>query len=346
MLRKRNTGFTLIELLVVIAIIAVLVAILLPAVQQAREAARMSQCKSNLKQMGIAMHSYIETYSCFPPGLTGSAQQPGDNSDNAGRLSANFGLLPFFDQQSIYNAITAASNQGARPWDSRDWWNANIPTLQCPSDVQHKRDRGKTSYAFSKGDRSIELEHREIERVRGLFGGWTPFSIRDVTDGTSNTLAMSEVRKSVAYGGDNLEVYGQVLKSVTGVQTNPSLCLGQLSSNPGRFTTGDADRMRGDRWGDGRPAFTGFQAILPPNSPSCVNSTNAEDPDNAVYSASSAHTGGVNCLMADGAVHFISDNIDCGNLASPPPGRDTTPSQYGIWGAMGTRACQESKNPF
>jgi prepilin-type processing-associated H-X9-DG protein len=331
----------------VIAIIAVLVAILLPAVQQAREAARMSQCKSNLKQFGLALHEYHETYGCFAPGLTGPAQNPGDNSDNAGRLSANYGLLPFMDQAAIFNKINAANNQGARPWDSREWWDASITAFQCPSDVTHKqRDRGKSNYVYSRGDRTVELEHREPERNRGLFGGWTPYSTKEVLDGTSNTIAMSEARKSVAYGSDNLEVYGQVLKSVTGVNTNPSLCRAQLSDNPARFLSGDADRMRGDRWGDGRPAFTGFQTILPPNSPSCVNGTNAEDPDNAVYSASSAHAGGVNVLMADGAVHFMSDSIDSGNLSATPPGRDISKSPYGVWGALGTKACQETNISF
>ena len=108
----------------------------------------------------------------------------------------------------------------------------------------------------------------------------------------------------------------------------------------------DGDRMRGDRWLDGRPAFTGFQTILPPNSPSCVSSTNAEDPNNAIYSASSAHVGGAHALLVDGGVRFISGNIDTGNLTTVTPGRVMTPSPYGVWGALGTRSATESLGDY
>jgi prepilin-type N-terminal cleavage/methylation domain-containing protein len=336
-------GFTLIELLVVIAIIAVLVAILLPAIQQAREAARASQCRANLKQLGVALHNYHETHACFPPGVTGS----GDGTANNGvRLAGTFGLLPFIDQGGMFNQLTSdpGTNQGDVPWASRPWWNTNIAVLQCPSDVVFvNRDRGKTSYVYNKGDRINQTEDWEFERHRGAVGGRCPNKVRDFLDGTSNTLMMSEVRKSVSYGGDNLEVYGQVLKSTPGgITTNPAACRAAVDpGNPGRFLSGDADRMRGDRWADGRAAFTGFMTILPPNSPSCSNTTNAEDPTGAIYSASSLHVGGVNCLLVDGAVTFISENIHTGNQNATPPGIETTPSPYGVWGAMGTRSCSD-----
>ena len=345
----RSYGFTLIELLVVIAIIAVLVAILLPAVQQAREAARNAQCKNQLKQLGVAMHNYHETYSCFPPGMTGTGT---GTANNAVRLSGFFGMLPYFDQGAMYNRITSEPMQGDVPWAGTAWWTTNIPSLQCPSDVYHKRDQGKTSYAFCHGDRVIELEHREPERNRGLFHGVTPYSIRDIPDGTSNTIAMSELRKSQSYGADLLEAVGYPRTSAGTTPTAaPSLCLTVLApASKTRWATANANinanRGRGGRWGDGRPVFTGFQTILPPNSPSCVNGTNDEDPDNAIYSASSVHVGGVNVLMADGSLHFISDNIDSGDLSALPPAREVRPSPYGIWGALGTRNCSETNVSF
>jgi len=146
-----------------------------------------------------------------------------------------------------------------------------------------------------------------------------------------------------AYGSDNREVRGQVRKSTGGCHTNPSLCLAAV--DPGdrfRFASGDGDRRRGDRWADGRPAFTGFQTILPPNSPSCTNGGNSEDPNNAVYSVMSNHPGGVQAVLADGATRFISDSIDSGDPSATPPGRNMNPSPYGIWGALGTRMCKES----
>ncbi|MFG0296665.1 MAG: DUF1559 domain-containing protein [Maioricimonas sp. JB045] len=339
--RRMRRGFTLIELLVVIAIIAILVALLLPAVQQAREAARRAQCKNNLKQLGLALHNYHDVYGVFTPGLTGTNQS---TDNNGGRLSANFGLLPYLDQTALFNQITAEVNQGKTPWTSTAWWDTHIPALQCPSDVHHKRDRGKTSYVYNHGDRATELEHREYERGRGLFHGWTPFGIRDVRDGTSSTIAMSETRRSESYGADGFEVAGRVQTEVTGVELNPSLCIATLDPNDRtRFATAAPNGYRrGDRWADGRPCFTGFQTILPPNSPSCVAGTNSEDPNNAIYSASSAHDGGVHALFADGAVRFISSNIDTGNVAATPPGREVTKSPFGVWGALGTRSCGET----
>src|SRR5271156_6169116 len=117
-LRFRRKGFTLIELLVVIAIIAVLIALLLPAVQQAREAARRTQCKNNLKQMGLAMYNYLDVYQSFPPGYLGySAGNGGSCStlDNYAQRGQGWGwgcyLLPYLDQGNLYNLIQPGTIQ-------------------------------------------------------------------------------------------------------------------------------------------------------------------------------------------------------------------------------------------
>jgi len=334
-------GFTLIELLVVIAIIAVLVAILLPAVQQAREAARNSQCKANIKQIGIALHSYHETYGMFPPNFVGTSQNPNMlNDDNGFRLAPTYGLLPYLDQSALFNTINSQPNQGKRPWDGATWWDTDLSVLLCPSDQYQNRDRGKSNYVFCKGDRTTALEDNELERHRGFMAKFQGLRTADMLDGTSNTIALSECRHSLSYGGDNLEVYGQVVKNIAGIGTNALLCRNQVDpNNPGRFVAGaDGDNLRGMRWADGRTAFSGFQTILPPNSASCTSTTGNEDTNNAIYSASSVHTGGVNVMMADGSIHFMSQNIDCGNLAATPPGADTQRSPYGVWGALGSRA--------
>ena len=341
----KKRGFTLIELLVVIAIIAILIALLLPAVQQAREAARRSKCQNNLKQLGLGLHNYHDVYGQFPPAATGT--DTGNDQSNYGRLSAFFGLLPYIDQTALYNEICSQPLQGRAPWISTDYWNRNLTALQCPSDLLRRQDRGKTSYVVNHGDRMTSLDNSNMREGRGMFVWRQGVKISDVKDGTSNTIAMSETRRSYEYGANNLEVYGQILKSVANVENNPSLCIAQLDPNDkGLFAAGDADRMRGDRWADARPCFTGFQTILPPNSPSCVSGTNAEGVNNAVSSASSAHVGGVHCLMADGAVRFISENIDTGNIAANDEGANMKSSPYGVWGALGTRRCGEVVGEF
>jgi prepilin-type N-terminal cleavage/methylation domain-containing protein len=345
--QRMSRGFTLIELLVVIAIIAILVALLLPAVQQVREAARKSQCQDQLHNLAIALMSYEGTYKTFAPGLTGCNDGAAHNS---GRLSPYFGMLPYFEQKPLYDQIKGAVGQGQQPWTNNatthPWWRVDLEVLQCPSDTPPDRDLGKVNYVVNKGDRATELEHREPERNRGVFGGWTPFTVSSVTDGTSNTLCFSEARYSKSYAADMWEVNGMTKANVAGVQNNPSLCVAALDpSDKNRWLTINAPTntyRRGDRWGDGRPAFTGFQTILPPNSPSCANGGNTEDPNNAIYSAGSLHPGGAQCALLDGKVTFVSENIDAGNSAATPPGRVITKSPFGVWGALGTRGCGET----
>ncbi|GIX04411.1 MAG: hypothetical protein KatS3mg114_0280 [Planctomycetaceae bacterium] len=199
-----RTGFTLIELLVVIAIIAILIALLLPAVQQAREAARRTQCRNNLKQLGLALHNYHDAYNMFP------ARQGGSGAICAGelrlRMSAFVALLPYYDQAPLYAEIMA--NQNA-PWSNSPWWIRNLPVLNCPSDSGFTPPNGggphgTVSYAFNAGDNYAASVANPAERTacnpnneppipcRGLFSRKICYAIRDVVDGTSNTMAMAE----------------------------------------------------------------------------------------------------------------------------------------------------------
>ena len=141
-LRRQRRGFTLIELLVVIAIIAVLISLLLPAVQQAREAARRSQCKNNLKQLGLALHNYHDTYSVFPPGAlalstTGVAYKPGDTEPSRTAVVGGWGwtvfVLPFIDQGPLYNSL--APNGNNFPSAPTTLTKTILPVFLCPSDA-------------------------------------------------------------------------------------------------------------------------------------------------------------------------------------------------------------------
>jgi len=341
-------GFTLIELLVVIAIIAVLIALLLPAVQQAREAARRSQCKNNLKQFGLALHNYVDVHGLFPPRMHGSYTS--GNSDGSAsmnpRASAFISLLPFIDQANLFNTIGS---------DQRYVWDNNyapyrtqITLMLCPSDPKSPvgnpsnsaeyMPMGQLNYGLSGGDsRSLSSSFRTS---RGVFAYQSSYGMRDVTDGLSNTVLLGEF---VRPQGDKR--LGHATTSGTGYPASGCKAL---------FVTGtyatvqDINRTLGTRWTDGRSQYTAVNTILSPNSASCY--INDNDGFNTI---GSRHTGGAQVLMGDGAVRFISENIDTGNLAAtgssnpPAPNADSnTLSPYGVWGSLGSRSGGEPTREF
>ena len=306
-LTSRSRGFTLIELLVVIAIIAILIALLLPAVQQAREAARRTQCKNNFKQIGLALHNYHDTHSVFPSGVfagRGHVYQTAGGIHGSGWFHQS---LPFMEQSSAYTAITgffAGSGGGDKevyraPQDLR---RLKLPAFMCPSDPNSgsiigpsHADGFQGNYVTCGG--SVTL---------GTYGGWpsanhgnqldgmfyleSKTKMRDVTDGTSNTMMASEGLSR----GNGLEYGG-----------------------PGQYWNG--------YWGG--PVFSAAQN---PNSPvadrihTCLSTTNLRAPcltiggagTNAGVYARSYHIGGVQILLADGGVRFVSDNINGGTWRS------------------------------
>jgi prepilin-type N-terminal cleavage/methylation domain-containing protein/prepilin-type processing-associated H-X9-DG protein len=351
---SRKKAFTLIELLVVIAIIAVLIALLLPAVQQAREAARRTQCKNNLKQLGLALHNYHDVYNTFCARSGGTYRAPtwtsdpgyswNGREDNYGRQSRMVGLLPYFDAAPLFNQIqqggTDDNGNVLLPGGSAAWeeayapWRAQLPGLLCPSDIATPVNRlGMNNYKFCGGT-SVANEGG----VDGLFGrayegGNGRVGIRDCTDGTSNTIAMSERCKG---NPGTPEFISNVVSGVANVTTDSRLCLGTVTgrnyTTPANVFTQqgiDPGAGTGFRWADGRLHFSGFNTQLPPNSPSCIVETDDRDNRNGVYSATSRHTGGVQVLMADGTVKFVSENID-----------------LGTWRALGTRAGGETVGEF
>jgi prepilin-type N-terminal cleavage/methylation domain-containing protein len=355
----KRAGFTLIELLVVIAIIAILIALLLPAVQQAREAARRTQCRNNLKQIGLALHNYHDVFGTFVY-RKGGTRGNGDTSrldGNYNRRSGMVSLLPYIDQAPFYNKIEAGDTTttpnvppgGAAPWSGWSGYNMSIAGFKCPSDPVLVQPRGTVNYAFNIGD--FITNNRDETRSNGLFACNTTYGVRDVTDGTSNTLAFAE--RCVANIGwqsqSGVDVRQGTLGNVTSITTNPGSCItsaAAVTSNR-RYTT--ATNVKGkfsSLWSDAQAEIVGFTPILSPNSPSCTNDGNGNaDSPSAVLSASSYHTGGVHALMADGAVRFISDNIDAGSLGATVNTLGG-PSPHGVWGALGTRAGGEVTGEF
>lgn len=337
----RERGFTLVELLVVIAIIGILVSLLLPAVQSAREAARRLQCFNQMRQFGLALHNYLDTYKKLPAGSGGP--QTATN-----RLNPNIGLLPFVEEAALYNLMSTSQNFGgvvfepfgAAPWNQNyDLYGARfqVKGMHCPSDSPVGDPRGgrtgtlaSTSYAFCVGDHVTGAGNQSAYQNRGLFGTRSYTSFSAITDGTSNTLAISEK----CFPKDDRSIFGHTVERLVGLQTNPALCLAQANRATRQYLpTANLSvyRTGGTRAYDGMPVYTGFNTILPPNSPSCligdVNSI-------GVMTAQSWHPGGVNAVFCDGSTRFISQTIDAGN----PGVREslTGPSPYGVWGALGT----------
>lgn len=344
-MKLRLRGFTLIELLVVIAIIAILIALLLPAVQQAREAARRTQCRNNMKQLGLALHNYHDTHNTFP-GTYGGTNAPWNTTDGGGWYgwSPMAMLLPYMDQAPLYNRADFGRYWDTTTPDNRTVNRTVIPGLQCPSDTRSgakpRADSGPCSYAFSAGPvSSWDVGTRKI----GLVSFNSSIRIRDITDGTTNTIAASECK----IGGNdgkrddtwiNMEAGDLTTATGTGwnryfdsspaniaaIRTYYSACTAAWTTS---VANGDADDT-GRFWAAGRVAWgPWFTTLMPPNpkGPHCDNDTSVTTM--TLKNANSHHTGGVHTLMADGAVIFVSDNVD-----------------QGIWISSGTISNGETKS--
>lgn len=344
-------GFTLIELLVVIAIIAILIALLLPAVQQAREAARRTQCRNSLKQLGLALHNYHDTYGMF------NARQAGPGTPQGGqpyshlrsRISGIVSLLPYLDQTPLYQQIQTGT---AVPWTTGGYWQRDLPALLCPSDTLSGAPAGtlvgRYNYTFSSGD-SVSSSGNNgnsatpiLVASRGMFGAHICYGVRDALDGTSNTIAMAE---GVRPTGTNTR---GMVSNTAGI-ANPAACTALFDRNTGTFPGGGwtGDTSWGYRWGDGGGFFTGFTTAIPPNGPSCTENAGHSHWNSTVNTVSSRHTGGAHVLMTDGAVRFISENINTGDQSAAWMGATAGgPSPYGVWGALGTRAGGETTGEF
>jgi prepilin-type N-terminal cleavage/methylation domain-containing protein/prepilin-type processing-associated H-X9-DG protein len=335
-------GFTLIELLVVIAIIAVLIALLLPAVQAAREAARRAQCVNNMKQIGLGLHNYHQTFDCFPSGALCRYSGGNPNCANNQDHSANVRMLNYLEQGALYNATNFMA--GAISNDPNAIMNSTVTSARlsvflCPSTpVPTWNQQG--GWGIAPGNCYFISLGSGLEFAGNQTGGPPngPFmfngpaiGIAAITDGTTNTIAYGEWK--IGDGNDQLISVptdiiwiGQYPKGVT--RNTPTMELPYMEKvSPGALLAWAAlcganlknasDRAShtsplGENWAFGFNAYSFGNCLLPPNPPypNCITYTASQNGLGApgMFGMSSYHPGGANILMCDGSVRFLKNS--------------------------------------
>ncbi|TWT29507.1 DUF1559 domain-containing protein [Blastopirellula retiformator] len=313
---EKRGGFTLVELLVVIAIIGVLIALLLPAVQQAREAARRMQCSNNLKQLGLAIHNYESTFKRFPASIIIPASGTFGGSNN-GSWGVHGRILDYLEQANLKDLVdlnVAWDNQAAIS-------NIKVPVFSCPSDPgsDRSRDPGSgrpvlypTTYGFNMGTWFV-YDPSTKRGGDGMFYPNSHLTFASATDGTSNTLLAAEVKAWMPYTRNTQPSSTAIPANVADAEAAVAAASGEFKSETGHT-----------EWPDGRVHHTGFTATMTPNTHVNFNdgtkdydadyNSNQEgkttDPTYAVVTSRSWHPGVVQVVRLDGSVSSVPETID------------------------------------
>jgi prepilin-type N-terminal cleavage/methylation domain-containing protein/prepilin-type processing-associated H-X9-DG protein len=305
MTMRRRNGFTLIELLTVVTIIGVLLALLLPAVQATREAGRLTQCRNNLKQIGVALANYQISIGVYPFGVGGSGP-PG----YVPRWSALSQLLPQLDQQALFNSM----NFNGIPWSgvvavslmNETAITTKVAVFLCPSDwdaIDEKQGLAHLNYRASAGTLPYNLTFatpNNAGKNDGTFYFQSDVRPSSIPDGLSTTACFSERCLGSSAGPDRLSDYYVTEQATVQACAN-------AAGGSSRYAF-DEIEWSGQRWADGNVFYSRYQHILTPNQPSC--NFGADDyQGEAIVTATSRHPRGVAVLMADGSVQFVKETI-------------------------------------
>ncbi len=335
-------AFTLVELLVVIAIIALLIALLLPAVQKVRQAAARTECQNNLKQIGIALHNYEGARGCLPPAFTGISQNPNLTPNSFYSWSVLAQLNPYLEQTAIFNQMNLSEPTWLYPTTTISPDNIlavqqTVRLFLCPADKMQPVSGaaygapvlGPVNYAacLGSGTTAGGAPYGSPWEADGVFQAAVNGSFDLITDGLSNTAAFSEstlgegpTQATGAIPGDPQKVYAYVDNPLA-----PGACSGA--------TVWNYQNLRGYSWATGEIRCASYNHFYPPNSPNydCVTDLLPHPIPAQEYTgvgfraARSNHSGGVNVLLADGSVRFVSNGI-----------------QPETWSALGTRSGGET----
>lgn len=302
-------GFTLVEMLVAIMIIGILAALIVPAVQQARESARRVLCSNNLHQLGIAVNAYAAGFGIMPPG------------NHSHGYSLHSCLLPYIEQGALFNSINFLVRPHLltfQPGPNATVFGVSLSVFLCPSDRQPSGSRACTSYCGNMGyGRCQDMPYGACNNGAISMLSSAPISLQAVSDGLSNTVAVSEwlfnpsppIRKD-----DKRSVFQLPVPQGSAAQYEDSVsfCRGLAIAQAA------IDEGRGENWFHGTIAKTLYTHALPVGGRTCINGSSTLL---GIVTAVSQHPGGANTGFADGHVSFIRDTISTAT-----------------WRSMGTRA--------
>lgn len=294
-MNQRKRGFTLIELLVVIAIIAILISLLLPAVQQAREAARRSSCKNNLKQIGLALHNYHEAYSSFPPG----GVTLGSCCSTKSGINWAIAILPYLDQATLFEKYDSnAFNEDPSNQEVRE---QNMVVYNCPSD----KNAGKLMQPESGPGSGVNYRLGSYRAVSGKTdtSGWM-----DNADGSALPSNWRGVLHSIGTNGFTVEKFNTITDG-----TSNTIVIAEYHTK--------TRPRRGSFWAYtytsySQSSFTAQRRTLIPDYDRCVAIGGTGGSNACKRGWGSMHVGGMQVLLADGSSRFMSENIDLGIFQS------------------------------